>query len=120
MRLDADGTLRAFLLAGNAAAAGWVLDLLQQGLPAAALGRALLGGSARPPQAVPARSPQVCACHDVSQARIVETLAGCAGDADTRLRQLQGHLRCGTECGSCVPALKVLVQQHPAQEAAAA
>ena len=120
MRLDADGTLRAFLLAGSAAAAGWVLDLLQQGLPAAALGRALLGGSARPPQAVPVRSPQVCACHDVSQARIVETLAGCSGDADTRLRQLQAQLRCGTECGSCVPALKVLVQQHPAQEAAAA
>jgi bacterioferritin-associated ferredoxin len=42
------------------------------------------------------------------------------GLADTRLRQLQAHLRCGTGCGSCVPALKLLVQQHPAPEAAAA
>ena len=29
-----------------------------------------------------------------------------------RLQQLQARLRCGTECGSCLPALKALVQRH--------
>jgi DNA-binding NarL/FixJ family response regulator len=37
----ADGSLQAFLLAGDAAAQGWMLDLLQQGQPAASYGRAL-------------------------------------------------------------------------------
>jgi assimilatory nitrate reductase catalytic subunit len=119
LRLFADGadrapagTLQAFLLAGDASAQTWVLDLLQQGAPAAAFGRALLAASKTPPQAVAPRSPQVCACHDVSEARIVSTLNGLAGDASQRLAQLQNKLRCGTECGSCLPAVKTLVNQH--------
>ena len=116
MRLQADGTLQAFLLAGDVAAQGWVLDLLQQGQPAAAFGRALLAARALPPQPVPPRSPQVCACHDVSEARIAETLPSCEGDATQRLQQLQSRLRCGTECGSCLPALKQLVQRQPQTE----
>ena len=119
MRLHADGSLQGFMLAGNAAAQGWVLDLLQQSLPAAAMGRALLAARRKPPGAVPARSPQICACHDVSQAAIVATLAQCAGDADERLRALQSRLRCGTECGSCLPALKTLVREVPSQARAA-
>ena len=119
MRLHADGSLQGFMLAGNAAAQGWVLDLLQQSLPAAAMGRALLAARRKPPGAVPARSPQICACHDVSQAAIVATLAQCAGDADERLRALQSRLRCGTECGSCLPALKTLVRAVPSQARAA-
>ena len=114
MRLTGAGKLQAFVLSGDVTAQTWILDLLQQDLPAAVFGRALLAASARPPQAVPARSPQVCACHDVSQERIVATLGTCHGTADERLLSLQGALRCGTECGSCLPALKTLVQQHPA------
>jgi assimilatory nitrate reductase catalytic subunit len=113
MRLHDDGTLQAFLLAGDASAQGWVLDLLQQGQPAAAFGRALLAARAQPPQPVAPRSRQVCACHDVSEEAIVTTLPLCDGDAAARLQQLQSRLRCGTECGSCVPALKTLVQRHP-------
>ena len=112
MRVHADGTLQSFMLAGDAAAQGWVLDLLQQGLPAAAFGRALLAASRQPPQPVPVRSPQVCACHDVSEEAIVMELARCEGAAARRLLQLQQTLRCGTECGSCLPALKQLVQCH--------
>ncbi len=110
LRLHDDGTLLAFLLAGDASAQGWVLDLLQQGQPAAAFGRALLAASRKPPQAVAPRSPQICACHDVSEARINSALAQCEGDEASRLQQLQDRLRCGTECGSCLPALKALVR----------
>ena len=69
-----------------------------------------------PPQPVPPRSPQVCACHDVSEARIAQTLQSCDGDAAQRLQQLQSRLRCGTECGSCLPTLKLLVQRQPQTE----
>ncbi len=79
LRLQPDGTLQAFLLAGDTAAEAWVLALLQQRQPAAAFGRALLAASRQPPQPVARRSPQVCACHDVSEARIVELLRSVAG-----------------------------------------
>ncbi len=113
LRLHGDGTLQAFVLAGDVAAQAWVLDLLQQGLPAAAFGRALLSARPTPPLPVLPRSPQVCACHDVSRQAIVDTLAQCGGAAPERLQQLQTQLRCGTECGSCLPAVKALVDQHP-------
>ena len=115
-----DAALDAFLLAGNAAAAAWVLDLLQQGLPARHFGQALLNGRATPPSALPPRAPQVCNCLDLSQRTIVETLAACHGDADARLAQLQRKLGCGTQCGSCLPAVKALVAQHTPAIAAAA
>ena len=106
-------TLDAFLLAGDAAAAGWVLALLQDGQPARPFGRALLNGRADPPTAVAPRAPQVCNCLDVGQRAIVEVLATCQGDADARLATLQARLRCGTQCGSCLPELKRLVAAQP-------
>ena len=112
LRLHDDGTLLAFLLAGDASAQGWVLDLLQQGQPAAAFGRALLAASRKPPHVVAPRSQQICACHDVSVDRINGVLAECEGDEASRLQQLQTRLRCGTECGSCLPALKTLVRRQ--------
>jgi assimilatory nitrate reductase catalytic subunit len=119
MRLHTDGSLQAFVLAGDAAAQGWMLELLQQGQPAAAYGRALLAARRQPPQPVAPRSRQVCACHDVAEDAIVAQLRANTGDAGERLQQLQAQLRCGTECGSCLPALKVLVRQHGPQEALA-
>ncbi len=119
LALQTDGALRAFMLAGDTAADDWVLPLLQQGQPAAAFGRALLAASRQPPQPVAPPSRQVCACHDVSELRIADALGRIDGAADERLRALQAELRCGTECGSCLPALKSLVQQHrPVEQAA--
>jgi assimilatory nitrate reductase catalytic subunit len=112
LRLAADGSLQAFLMAGDASAAPWMLDWLQQRRPAATLGRALLAAGATPPLAGPPRSAQVCACHDVSEDTIATTLAGLSGDADARLAALQARLRCGTECGSCLPAVKALVRRE--------
>jgi assimilatory nitrate reductase catalytic subunit len=112
MRLADDGSLQAFMLAGDASAQAWVLDLLQQAQPAAAFGRALLAASKSPPSPVPPKSPQVCACHDVSEAAIASALQHSDGDAAQLLAQLQARLKCGTECGSCLPAVKTLVQRQ--------
>ena len=111
MRLHADGSLQTFMLAGQMTAQAWVLSLLQQQLPAAAFGRALLAASASPPQPMAAQSRQVCACHDISEDRIVTTLAQLKGGPEQRLPLLQAQLRCGTDCGSCLPEVKGLVRR---------
>jgi assimilatory nitrate reductase catalytic subunit len=111
---DGGARLTAYLLAGETVAESWVGTLLQDELPAQAYGRALLAGTASAPVAVPRRSPQVCNCFDISQAQIETVLVGCKGSAADRLATLQQQLECGTNCGSCLPALRHLVAQTPA------
>jgi assimilatory nitrate reductase catalytic subunit len=103
--------VQAFLLAGQTEAEPWLRALLVDDQPAQAYGRGLLRASAAPPGAVPTQSPQVCTCHNVSEARIRAALASMTGASEARLTQLQQALRCGTECGSCLPALRRLVAE---------
>ncbi len=107
---DGQTRLEAFVLAGDVSAEAWILPLLQDEQPAQAYGRLLLLPGARPPVAQATRGRQVCSCFDVGEARIGRVLAQCHGSADERLAQLQSVLHCGTNCGSCVPELKRLVQ----------
>ena len=117
---QAAGTrVQAFLLSGNVQAAGWISTLLMDDLPAQAYGRALLAGTATPPVAVPARGVQVCNCFDVTEPEIAAVLARCSGGPEARLAQLQAQLKCGTNCGSCLPALRRQVQQTQAPADAA-
>jgi assimilatory nitrate reductase catalytic subunit len=102
--------LEAFLLAGDISAEAWVKPLLQDSLAAQAYGRALLQAGAKPPVALAAKGRQVCSCFDVPEARIVETLSTCRGTPDAQLAQLQERLKCGTNCGSCIPELKRIVR----------
>ena len=106
----ADRLLRGVLLAGDTQAESWIRTLLQDERPAQAYGRALLAGGATPPVAVAARGKQICTCFNVTEPDIVQTLARCSGGADARLAQLQGALKCGTNCGSCLPVLRGLVR----------
>lgn len=113
MKLLADGSdarLEACLIAGDTSAEAWIRPLLQDRLPAQAFGRALLQPGARAPVAVVPAGRQVCSCFDVSEPRIVETLAQCTGTPDAQLAALQDRLRCGTNCGSCIPELKRIVR----------
>jgi assimilatory nitrate reductase catalytic subunit len=122
MRLLGEGDamrLDGFLLAGDIAAEAWVRPLMQDDLPARAYGRALLMPGAKAPVALAPRGRQVCSCFDVSEPRIVATLATLAGPPDAQLDQLQRRLKCGTNCGSCLPELRRLVRAHapiPVQE----
>ena len=47
---------------------------------------------------------------NVTDAAITTELAQCHGTDADRLAQLQGKLRCGTNCGSCLPELKRMVR----------
>ncbi len=112
--------LQAFLLAGDTRAQGWVLALLQDEQPARSFGRALLESRSKPPGAAVARGKQVCNCLDVSEPQILAALGTASGSPETRLAQLQATLKCGTSCGSCLPALRTMVRDSLAAAPAAA
>ncbi|MPS95720.1 (2Fe-2S)-binding protein, partial [Comamonas sp.] len=110
--------LDAFLLCGDASAGRWLGPVLRDEQSVQSYGRLLLSSGARPPAALPARSPQVCACMNVDEARIQSMLGVCEGSAHERLSQLKSSLGCGTRCGSCIPRIKQLVHVTPAPQAA--
>ncbi|HUG24340.1 molybdopterin-dependent oxidoreductase [Piscinibacter sp.] len=113
MRLVKQGTdarLEGFVLAGDISAEAWIKTVLQEELPAQAYGRLLLVPGAAAPRAVAAKGRQVCSCFNVSEPEIASALGRCSGSADSQLQQLQDTLKCGTNCGSCLPELKRLVR----------
>ncbi|MGH8831643.1 MAG: molybdopterin dinucleotide binding domain-containing protein, partial [Polaromonas sp.] len=126
-RIDAEARLEAFVLAGDTSAEAWIKTLLQDELPAQAYGRLLLVPGAKAPVAVQSRGKQVCTCFNVTDTAIDEHLsvisqggggAGYLGTDDERLASLQEALKCGTNCGSCLPELKRRVRSaHSASTA---
>jgi assimilatory nitrate reductase catalytic subunit len=64
------------------------------------------GGAAAP------ASPQLCTCFNVSVAQAETALAAATGVAAQRIAQTQAQLRCGTNCGSCLPHLRRLAQER--------
>ncbi|HET9978744.1 MAG TPA: molybdopterin-dependent oxidoreductase [Burkholderiaceae bacterium] len=105
-RRDDNTRVTAFMLAGDVRAAGWIGELLVEQFPADAYGRALLSGSPVAPMPVRSRGAQVCSCFDVTEPQIDAALARCDGPAEAQLAQLQAELKCGTNCGSCLPELR--------------
>ncbi|MFM9835938.1 MAG: molybdopterin-dependent oxidoreductase [Methylophilaceae bacterium] len=57
-----------------------------------------------PPSGQAGRGKVICNCLDISQNEIIETI-----ELGADLITLQNKLKCGTECGSCLPELKRLV-----------
>ena len=120
-RRGQEAELAGFVLAGDTSAQAWIKTLLQEELPAQAYGRLLLLPGAKPPVAVQSRGRVVCSCFNVTDAAINEQLAVTNTGAGTvtgtdigtdedRFSSLQAALKCGTNCGSCVPELKRLLR----------
>ena len=109
----AQAHVKAVLLSGDTRAEGWLRALVQDQLPAQDLGLQLLASRAAPPAGVVARGKVVCSCLGVTENAICARLAECGGNDSERLAALQGALKCGTNCGSCVPELKRMVRSQP-------
>ena len=123
---DLDGStqhLQALLLAGDTRAAAWLRPLLQDDQDVSALGTLLLHPGATAPVKVAGAGKQICTCYNVTEPQIVAHLQqqgpACCGSDDARLADLQGALKCGTNCGSCVPALRKLIRITPVSTASA-
>jgi assimilatory nitrate reductase catalytic subunit len=114
-------TLEAVLLCGDTRAEAWIKTLLQDALPAQPYGRMLLSPGSKPPVAVQSRGKVVCSCFNVTDMAIAQQLQTPACQAsDDPLAVLQGALKCGTNCGSCIPELKKMVRAQVAVKAVSA
>jgi assimilatory nitrate reductase catalytic subunit len=108
----AEGRLMAVRLSGeltDLAAEPWLKDWLTGGVPVEPIRRLLLLPSAKAPAGAVAQGRVVCTCWNVSETAIDACLAGTPPTADP-LDHLQASLKCGTNCGSCLPELKALCQ----------
>jgi assimilatory nitrate reductase catalytic subunit len=114
-RADGSAGLEAFLLGGDTSAETWISTLLREELPAQSYGRLLLSPGSKAPVAVQSRGKTVCTCFNVADVAIQTELGRCTGTADERLAKLQGALKCGTNCGSCIPELKRMVRATPTE-----
>jgi assimilatory nitrate reductase catalytic subunit len=104
-RLRAEGGhVVAIALAGPVealAAEVWLRELLGRPLPLPA--HRLLRPGAQPPAPTVPPGRIVCNCFDVAEAEIRRVLATANGNA---LAHLQAELKCGTNCGACLPELR--------------
>jgi assimilatory nitrate reductase catalytic subunit len=103
--------MTGFLLSGDSSSGSWMQTLLQEDLSAQAFRRRLLLPSSSAPEGAPAKVDQVCSCLNVSADKISACLVRMQGDETVRLSALQGELKCGTQCGSCVPTLKRMIRE---------
>lgn len=120
LRLVGEGEqarLQALLRIGEGEEGAWLTQLWRSAAPAAPYGRWLLSPEA-PASEMAQRlqqpaSAQICNCFDVREDRIRACLSRQTGSDAERLAALQGELRCGTQCGSCLPSLRRLVALQP-------
>lgn len=81
----------------------WMGTLFGEGLDGPGL-QSLAGPSA----GELASGRKICSCHQVGENDIIAAVrAGCAS-----VESLGSQLRCGTNCGSCIPELKMLINQN--------
>jgi assimilatory nitrate reductase catalytic subunit len=78
------------------------------------LGRLLLSPQSTAPKGFKSRGRAVCNCFNISETEIVQALDEFDGPPEAQLAALQGNLKCGTNCGSCIPELKKIVLQRRA------
>jgi assimilatory nitrate reductase catalytic subunit len=107
VRLNA-GRVAAVCLSGDGTGESWLREFHGQGLPAAALGAMLLAPTAKAPGGAAARGRIVCSCFGIGETAINSALRSAGGDAANRVAAAQQQLRCGTQCGSCLPELRRL------------
>jgi assimilatory nitrate reductase catalytic subunit len=104
-----DGVITGARLSGETAARDWLKGLIAEGASAMEVRSWLLAPVEQPPAGSAGRGRIVCNCLNVAEPDILEAIAAGADFA-----ALQFSLKCGTECGSCVPELKRLLAGNQA------
>ena len=100
----ASGQITALLFAGETAATDWLADLMLARQPLGESLRYLFAPTAKIPNAPPTASRTICNCLGVTEAQILSVI-----ESGADLPALQSKLKCGTECGSCLPELRRMV-----------
>jgi assimilatory nitrate reductase catalytic subunit len=103
----ADKRVTGIRLVGETIASDWLKEVMTSGEFTADVRRWALAPLSAPPTGHTGRGKVVCSCLDVSENEIIDAVSRGA-DFIT----LQNKLKCGTQCGSCVPELKRLINVH--------
>lgn len=90
-------------LVGEILATDWLKEVMASGEFTTELRRWALAPLSMPPVGQRRRGKIVCNCFDVAENEIIETI-----QLGANLSTLQSKLKCGTNCGSCIPELKHL------------
>jgi assimilatory nitrate reductase catalytic subunit len=99
-----EGQVTGVRLTGETAARDWLKDIMAQGVSADSVRPWVLAPVSAPPAGSGNRGRVICNCVDVSEQQIrAEIVQG------ANLVALQTKLKCGIECGSCLPELKRLI-----------
>jgi len=106
-----DTKLEAFIIAGDTSSESWLKTLLQTKSSTKDYGRRLLMTGSKAPVALAKAGKTVCSCVGVNDIAILEHLKLSEGVHDQKLTSLQSVLKCGTQCGSCVPELRRMIGQ---------
>ena len=94
-------------LMGETVATDWLKEVMSNGQFTESLRRWALAPLPQPPTGQTGRGKIVCNCLDVAKTDIIK-----ACQSGATLDTLKETLKCGTECGSCIPELKRLAQQN--------
>jgi assimilatory nitrate reductase catalytic subunit len=105
--VDGKSEVAGVRLVGETVATAWLKDVMNSGEFSPELRRWALAPLSTPPVGQKSRGKIVCNCLDVAENEIIETI-----QLGADLQTLQNKLKCGTQCGSCVPELKRLVLHH--------
>jgi len=104
---NADKKVTGIRLVGETIASDWLKEVMTSGEFTADIRRWALAPLSAPPSGHAGRGKVVCSCLDVSENEIIDAVSRGAD-----LITLQNKLKCGTQCGSCVPELKKLITVH--------
>ncbi len=108
--------LEAFVMAGDTSAEAWLKTLLQTQQSTESYGRRLLMTGQKPPLALKDAGQTICTCLGVKAVAIADWLQANPGQEAAQLAGLQNNLKCGTQCGSCVPQLKRIIALQSADK----
>ena len=114
--LIVDDRLNAVRLSGEAGAitsGEWLREWLLADRSVAEIRRLLLSPATHAPTGFVLAGRVVCQCFNVTEDTIIAALGEIGGEPDERRQQLQQHLKCGSNCGSCVPELRQLLADTP-------
>jgi assimilatory nitrate reductase catalytic subunit len=108
-------TLTKVLLAGNIESEGWLRNCFDLQLDVMPWRSFLLAPASQPPGVQTQAVQMVCNCIGVSRQAMEAGLAiACAKEPGSseaeQLASLQASLKCGTQCGSCVPEIRKLIR----------
>ena len=109
-----DDRLVAVRLSGAAGAitsGEWLREWLLADKPVAEIRRLLLSPATHAPTGFMLAGRVVCQCFNVTEDMITAVLADITGDTRERTAVLQQQLKCGSNCGSCGPELRQLVER---------